>query len=101
MKVGKPDFPVASAEREHQVIIPSGSQLLAGDHDFTKYSIISSVVLLIEIPEEISGLWYSGHILKEGAFEPSSPACHSTELATIIECNAPNLPVLLSGHITG
>ena len=33
-------------------------------------------------------------MLKEGAFEPSSPARHSTELTTIIECNAPNLPVL-------
>ena len=33
-------------------------------------------------------------MLKEGAFEPSSPACHSLELATIIKRNAPNLPVL-------
>ena len=28
-------------------------------------------------------------MLKEGAFEPSSPAYHSAELATIIEGNAP------------
>ena len=33
----------------------SGSQLLAGDHDFTKYSIVPSVVLLCDIPDEISG----------------------------------------------
>ena len=83
VKVGEPNFPVASAERGHQVIIPTGAQLLAGDHDFTKYSIIPSVVLLTEIPEEISGSWHGGQVLvmlKEGAFEPSSPARHSTEL---------------------
>ena len=80
-----------------KVIIPTGSQLLAGDHDFTKYSIVPFVVILIEIPEEISGSWYSWHdlvMLKQRTFQPSSPAHTSTELATIIECNAPNLPVL-------
>ena len=97
VKVGEPNFLVASAKRGRQVIIPTGAQVLAGDHDFTNYSIIPSVVLLTEIPEEISGSWYGGQVLvmlKEGAFEPFSPARHNTVLATIIECNAPNLPVL-------
>ena len=52
--VGEPKFPVASAERGRQVIVASSSQLLAGDHDFTKLSIIPRVVFLCEIPEEIS-----------------------------------------------
>ena len=97
VKIGEPDFPVASAERGRQVIVPCGSQLLAGDHDFTKFSVVPSVVLLTEIPEEFSGSWYSGQVfvmLKEGAFEPSSPARHSTELATIIEQRAANRHVL-------
>ena len=97
VKIGEPNFPVASAERGRQVLVPSGSQLLAGDHDFTKFSVIPSVVLLTEIPEEFSGSWYSGQVfvmLKEGAFEPSSPARHSMELGAIIEQRAPNRQVL-------
>ena len=47
IKVGEP-------ERVRQIIVPSGSQLLAGDHDFTKYSLIPSVVRLYDITEEIS-----------------------------------------------
>ena len=97
VKIGEPDLPVASAERGRQVVVPVGSQLLAADHDFTKFSIIPSVILQTEIPEEFSGLWYSGQVmvmLKEGAFEPSSPARHSAEMATIIEQKVPNHPVL-------
>ena len=78
-------------------VLLAHSQLLAGDHDFTKFSVVPSVVLLTEIPEEFSGSWYSGQVfvmLKEGAFEPSSPARHSTELATIIEQRAANRHVL-------
>lgn len=32
-------------------------------------------------------------MLKDSVFEPSSPLCHSTELATIIEQRAPEKPV--------
>ena len=97
IKVGEPDFPVASAERGGQVIVPSGSQLLAGDHDFTKYSLIPSVVLLCDIPEEISGSWYTGQVFvmfKEGAFEPSSPVRHSAELCKIVKRTNSERPVL-------
>ena len=97
VKVGEPDLPVASAEHGHQVIVPVGSQLLSSDHDFTKFNIIPSVVLQIEIPEEFSGLWYDGQVmvmLKEGAFEPSSPVRHYTEMATIIKQKVPNRPIL-------
>ena len=37
----------------------------------------------MDIPDDITGLWYSGQVLiglKEGAFEPSSPLRHMTEL---------------------
>ena len=97
VKIGEPDLPVTSAERGRQVVVPVGSRLLAADHDFTKFSIIPSVILQTEIPEEFSGSWYNGQVmvmLKEGAFEPSSPARHSAEMATIIEQKVPNHPVL-------
>lgn len=36
--------------------------LAAGDHDFTKFGIIPSVVFLIDIPKEICDSWYTGEI---------------------------------------
>ena len=93
VKVGETDKPVASTERGRQFIVPVGSQSLA----FTKLSIIPSVVLQTEIPEEFSGLWYDGQVMVmlKRAFEPSSPARHSTEMATIINQEVPHHPILL------
>ena len=54
------------------------------DHDFSKFSMVSSVTLFVDIPSDI---WYHGQVhvtLKEGAFEPSSPIRHSAELANFI-----------------
>ena len=78
IKVGEPESPVAAAERGQQVIVPTQARLQAPDRDFTKFGIIPSVTLLIDIPEEISGSWYHGEVkimFKDSAFElePSSP----------------------------
>ena len=40
------DFPLASAECGRQVLVVSHSRLVAGDHDFAKFAIIPSIVLL-------------------------------------------------------
>ena len=45
VKIGEPDAPVVSAEGGRQVIVHSGTQLEAANHDFTMFSIIPSVVL--------------------------------------------------------
>lgn len=60
-------------------------------------SIIPSVALQIDIPDDISGSWYSGQVhigLKEGTFEPSSPLRHMSELHSLIESEAQSKPVL-------
>lgn len=49
-----------------------------GDHDFTRFSIIPSVVLLIDI-----GSWYKGKVLvgfKDAVFQASSPIRHACEI---------------------
>lgn len=97
IKVGEPNFPTAAAERGRQVLTAAGTQFFVGDHDFTTFSIIPSVVLCIEIPEDVTGSWYSGQVyvgLKDAALEPSSPARHMTELLSIIEARAITQPVL-------
>ncbi len=88
LKVGEPGFPVAAAERGRRVIVSSGTTFEVGDHDFTKFSIIPSVVLLIDIPERIEDSWYRGQVavgFKDAAFESSSPIRHATELCSILK----------------
>ena len=82
-KVGEPGFPVAAAERGRKVIVAHDTSFEVGDHDFTKFSLIPSVVLRVDIPEDVSESWYHGQVtitLKDAAFEPSSPMQHTTEL---------------------
>jgi hypothetical protein len=83
LKVGEPGFPVAAAERGRRVIVSLKEEFQVGDHDFTRFSIIPSVVFRIDIPESIEGSLYDGQvcvILKEAVFQPSSPMRHGTEL---------------------
>ena len=85
-KVGEPGLPVAATERGRRVIVSQGTLLQVGDHDFTRFSLIPSVVLMIDIPSDISGSLYHGQVcvsLKDAVFEPSSAICHSCELASL------------------
>ena len=90
IKVGEPRFPVATAERGRRVLVANEERLVVGDHDFTTFGIIPSVILLVDIPEAISESWYAGQVfvgLKDSAFEPSSPIRHMTELYDILRVN--------------
>ena len=54
----------------------------ATEHDFTRFSLIPSVILLIDIPDEIDESWYEGeaHVgFKDAVFEPSSCSRHLCE----------------------
>ena len=87
LKVGEPGFLVAAAERGRRVLVRAGTTLEVGDHDFTKFSIVPSVVLVADIPDNIQESWYRGQVLvgfKDAAFEPSSPMRHATELASTL-----------------
>ena len=77
-------FPVAAAERGRRVIVSLNEEFQVGDHDFTRFSIIPSVIFHIDIPDSIEGSWYDGQVcvtLKEAAFQPSSALRHATELS--------------------
>ena len=47
LKVGKPAYPAASAERGRRVLMKKGIVFEVGYHDFTKYSLILSVAFLL------------------------------------------------------
>ena len=61
VKVRKPGYPVAAAERGRQVLVREDEHMLVGDHDFTKFSLIPSVVCIINVPEDICDSWYTGN----------------------------------------
>ena len=97
VKVGEPGFPVAAAERGRQVLVRSSTSFEVGDHDFTKTSITPSVSFLVDIPDDITGSWYTGqvHVLfKDTTFEPSSPSRHGTEVVSILGERAIDYPVV-------
>ena len=86
LKVGELGFPVAAAERGGRVLIRVGTTFKVGDHDFMKFSIIPSVVLVVDIPDNIQESWYRGQVhvgYKDAAFEASSPMRHGTELSLL------------------
>ena len=59
-KVGEPGHPVAAVDRGKRVIVGENSVFAVSDHDFTKFSILPSVTMLIDIPETIDGSFYRG-----------------------------------------
>ena len=82
-------------ERGKRVIVCKDESFEVADHDFTKFSLIPSVTLEVDIPEEVSDSWYRGQVhigLKEGVFEPSSPQRHVTELKSCL--SVANKPIL-------
>lgn len=76
MKIGEPGYPLAAVERGKQVLVARGSIFLVGDHDFSKFSMIPSVTLNINIPDKVDD-WHSGKVhvvLKEHLFNLLLPS---------------------------
>ena len=66
------------------MIMCAGTTFEVGDHDFTKFSIVPSVALIVGIPNDIHESWYRGQVMvgfKDAAFEASSLIRHATELS--------------------
>ena len=52
--MGEPGNPLAAAERGRWATFE------VSDHDFSKFIVITSVTLLVDLPTDISGSWYHG-----------------------------------------
>ena len=52
IKIGEPGYPVAAAECGKQVILPHTNTFVVRDHDFTRFSVVPSFTLEVEIPEQ-------------------------------------------------
>jgi len=86
-KIGEPGHPVAAIERGKQVVVTTNETFAVSDHDFTKCSLIPSVTMLCNIPDNMEGSFYRGQVnigLKDAAFQASSALRHMTELYDIL-----------------
>ena len=63
LEVGEPRHSFAAVERGRQFIVSQTEMFAVGDHYFTRFSIIPSVVLQVYIPETFEGSWYQGKVL--------------------------------------
>ena len=57
------------------MLVPMTQSFKVCHYDFTRFSLILTVHLVVDIPETVDGSWYDGQIyigLKEIVFEPSS-----------------------------
>ena len=62
IKVGEPGYPLAAAERGRQVVVSLNQSFQVGDHAFSRFSLIPSVNLEVDIPESVDGSWYQGKV---------------------------------------
>ena len=60
IKIGEPNFLVTAVTRGKQVLIAQGTFLQATDHDHTSSTLIPTVLLSHEIPNDIDNSWYRG-----------------------------------------
>ena len=61
-KVGEPGLPVAAVERGKEVIVAKNQSLQVTDNDFTKFSVSPSVMMEINVPDDMEGSFYDGQI---------------------------------------
>ncbi|GBB99354.1 hypothetical protein RclHR1_00350010 [Rhizophagus clarus] len=82
-KIKEPGHPVAAIEHEKQVVVTTYETFAVSDHDFTKCSLIPSVTMICNIPDNIEGSFYQGQVnigLKDTTFQASSSLRYMTEL---------------------
>ena len=63
LKIGEPNYPVAAVERGRRVLVSRNQSFEVADHDFTKFSMVPSVSLVVDIPDDVTSSWYSGQVL--------------------------------------
>ena len=98
VKIGEPGYPVSGLERGKQVLVSPATHFTVGDHDFTKISLVPSVIFMVNIPESMGGTLYHGKVLvglKDSTFQSLSSIRHARELKGLQSSGDTNPIVLL------
>ena len=60
---GEPNYPLSALPRGRRVLVARNEYYRVGGHDFSKISIIPTVVIVNNIPESVDSSWYRGNPL--------------------------------------
>ena len=80
---------VAAVERGKAVLVSPDKVFTVADHDITRFSLIPSVALIVDIPAAPEESFHRGQVnvgLKDLALEPSSALRHATEFSKVCSC---------------
>ena len=83
--VGEPDTPLPALPRGKGVLVDAGEYFQVADYSLV--SIMPTVILLNDIPEEIDGSWYKGKPLvglKITAIDPSTAIRNAQEITNAL-----------------
>ena len=90
-KVGEPGDPIGAVERNKRVVGNNELRAIASRHDFAKFKVNPSVLLLLagsDIPDSVFESFYRGRVwvsVKDAVFQPSSPMRHSAEILKVLK----------------
>ena len=87
IKVGEPNFPVAAVARGKRVLVAKNQVFQVADHDLSSVTLIPTVGLMHEIPDEVDKSWYRGTpyvYLKITATDPSSALRNAAEIEDML-----------------
>lgn len=82
VNVGEVGFPVGAAVKTRRVVVGEGEVLAKADHDFSRFNLIPSVTLKVDIPESVDESFYTGQTtvtIKDAITQPSSAVRHVAE----------------------
>ena len=81
------NYPISAATRGKRVIVTYSQSLKTSDHDFSKVSLVSTVVLSHDIPSTVSESFYRANpyvYLEIHSAEPSSAIRSAKEIADVL-----------------
>ena len=87
ISMGESSFPLAAVPRGRQVLAAKTESFQMGDHNFPTISLISTVILVNNIPESADKSWYCGRPyvgIKNTATDPSTSLQKATKIASVL-----------------
>ena len=105
IKVGESNYPISAVPRGKRVLVPHGQSLQASDHDFSKVSLVPTVVLSHDIPNTVNESFCRGTpcvYLKIHATEKSSAIRNVKKIGDVLiekYESKENVPPILSVYM--
>ena len=87
IKVGESNYSISAVPWGKRVLVPHGQSLQASDHDFSKVSLVPTVVLSHDIPNTVNESFCRGTpcvYIKIHATEPSSAIRYAKKIGDVL-----------------